>query len=60
MKYEYTRIDLMHLLMFPELRNWLDGQADVEYREDYQCYFIRKDTQTHTWLALTYGELLES
>lgn len=58
MKYQYARIDLIDLLFQPEVRRWLDLQPDVEYREDYQCYFVRTDTEAYTWLALKHGALI--
>jgi hypothetical protein len=60
MKYEYLRIDLLRLLPYGLDADWLHQQPDVEYREDYQCFFILKGSKTHTLAALKYGDIFEN
>ena len=59
MKYTYIRIDEMTLFNYPRLVLWLQDQPDVEHREDYLCWFVRAGSKTHTWLAVTYPEVLK-
>lgn len=62
---DYIRIDMIKLLLSnidhdPKgALEFLETAPDVEYRHDYQCFFIKRDTPTHSWLALMYGELFE-
>ncbi len=59
MKYEYVRIDVFRLFTKEKDFSWLHEQADCEYREDYQCFFILKGSRTHTLAALKYGDIFE-
>lgn len=59
MKYTYLRIDDLVLMELPRIRDWLQDQPDAEYREDYQCWFVLVGSQTHTWLAIRYPEVLK-
>lgn len=59
MKYEYVRIDLFSLLQYGTDVDWFHKQSDCEWRDDYQCFFILKGSQTHTLAALRYGDVFE-
>lgn len=65
MNYEYIRIDMIKLLLSniehdPKgALEFLEQAPDVEYRHDYQCFFILRNSPTHTWLALMHGELFD-
>jgi len=62
---DYVRIDMVKLLLSniehdPKgALEYLETASDVEWRHDYQCFFIRKGTLTHSWLALKHGELFD-
>jgi hypothetical protein len=65
MKYEYIRIDMLKVILSniehdtENPLNYLRSAPDVEWRDDYQCYFILKGSPTHSWIAMKYGELLD-
>lgn len=59
MKYEYVRIDLMRLIEYGAEANWLHTAPNSEYREDYQCFFVLKNSATHTMAALKYGDVFD-
>lgn len=55
---EYLRIDdltLIELNVSARDWVWLNQLPDVEYRNDYCCHFVLKDTQSHTAIALKFG-----
>lgn len=67
MKYEYVRIDVIRLVNicngitndYWTETNWLHSQPNCEFRSDYQCFFILKDSTTHTMAALKYGDIFD-
>jgi len=59
MKYEYVRIDDFRLISLGIRANWLHGLPDVEYREDYSCFFVRKGSRSHTAIVMKYGDIFE-
>jgi hypothetical protein len=65
MKLEYIRIDLMQLLIdhlgqaSTSAFDYLRTAPDCEYREDYQCFFVLVGSQTYSWIALKYPELIK-
>ena len=67
MKYEYLRVDVLSIVnvshstgteLFDNL-NWFQTQPDVEWRPDYQCFYILKGSHTHTLAALKYGDIFD-
>ena len=54
-KYEYLRIDELRVISMGIDAEWLRQQPDVEYREDYLCWFVLKGSRTHTIITLRYG-----
>lgn len=54
---EYLRIDSYQLLLRGISAEWLMNQKDCEWRSDYQCWFILKNSATHTLVALKYGDI---
>ena len=62
MKYEYIKISKLRLLLLEMEFDYevLSNLPDVEYRQDYQCYFLLKGSKTHTWLAMRHPELFSS
>jgi hypothetical protein len=66
MKYEYVRIDMIKVIMTnieqddSNALDFLKTASDCEYREDYQCFFVRRATPTYTWLAVKYPELIDA
>ena len=59
-KLEYLRIDdytLMSRSIPPEDWVWLNSLADVEYRQDYCCHFVLKNSHSHTIIALRLGDI---
>lgn len=66
MKHEYVRIDMLKVIITnidtesSDCLDFLKTAMDCEYREDYQCFFVRKSTPTYTWLAVKYPELLNA
>jgi hypothetical protein len=59
MKLEYLRIDDFRLISLGIRANWLHSLPDVEYREDYLCFFVLKGSKSHTAIALKYGDIFE-
>ena len=59
MKLEYVRVDSFSLLLRGISAKWFSQQSDCEWREDYQCFFILKNSKTHTMAALKYGDIFE-
>jgi hypothetical protein len=67
MKYEYLRVDVLRLVSICQgitedywtTTNWFQTQPDVEWRPDYQCFFILKGSPTHTMIAMKYGDIFE-
>ena len=69
MKLEYARIDLLNVInastfglvtgtdTYQNNTKWLKGLPDVEYREDYQCFFVLKGSPSHTAIALKLGDI---
>jgi hypothetical protein len=65
MKYEYIRIDMVKLIL-SNIENdpngaleYLEQAPDAEWRNDHQCFFIPKGSQTHIWLAMKHGEIFD-
>jgi hypothetical protein len=70
-KLEYARIDLLTLINVSQFGmtsldrphtydsnlQWLQGLSDVEYREDYQCFFVLKGSPSHTAIAMKLGDV---
>lgn len=59
MKYQYLRIDYMVVINLGLEANWLHGLADVEWRDDYQCFFVRSGTPSHTAIVMKYGDVFQ-
>lgn len=59
MKLEYVRIDDFRLISLGIRANWLHSLPDVEYREDYCCFFVLKASASHTAIAMKYGDIFE-
>jgi hypothetical protein len=58
-KYEYLRIDELRVISMGIDAEWLRCQPDIEYREDYLCWFVLKGSRTHTLIALKYGDCFD-
>lgn len=58
-QYRYARIDMMRLIDLNVLLDWLHTADDCEWREDYQCFFVRIGSPTYTWLSLQYRQIFE-
>ena len=70
-KLEYARIDVLSIINVSQFGmtsldrphtydsnlQWLQGLADVEYREDYQCFFVLKGSPSHTAIAIKLGDV---
>ena len=60
MTYLYARLDAMRCMNWTaEELNWLRHAPDVEYREDYLCWFIRRESKTYTYLVLKHGNIFD-
>lgn len=67
MNLEYLRIDLISLVNIAhgearalmDVINWFHSLGDVEYRNDYQCFFVLKGSPAHTMIALKYGDVFD-
>ena len=58
-KYEYLRIDDFRLISLGIRANWLLSLPDVEYRNDYLCFFVLKGSKSHTAIVMKYGDIFE-
>lgn len=38
---------------------WLKNLPEVEYRDDYQCFFVQKGTASHTAIAMKFGDIFD-
>jgi hypothetical protein len=38
---------------------WLKNLPDVEYRDDYQCFFVLKASPSHTAIAVKLGDVFD-
>lgn len=55
---EYLRIDDLTLINLKTSANdwcWLNQLPDVEYRRDYCCHFVLKNSPSHTAIAIKFG-----
>jgi hypothetical protein len=72
MKLEYKRIDVLSIIeissfgmvtdkphTYQNNLGWLQGLDDVEYREDYQCFFVLKGSPSHTAIAIKLGDVFD-
>ncbi len=62
MKLEYMRIDDFRLLSLKFSANewtWLYNLPDVEYRNDYCCFFVLKGSRSHTQIVMKYGDIFD-
>lgn len=59
MKYEYLRIDDFRLISLGIGVNWLISLPQVEYREDYLCFFVQAGSPSHTAIVMKYGDIFE-
>lgn len=59
MKLEYLRIDDFRLISLGIGARWLHKLPDVEYREDYNCFFVLKASKSHTAIVMKYGDIFE-
>lgn len=72
MKLEYKRIDVLKVIdvsssnlteyrphTYQSNLDWLKSLSDVEYREDYQCFFVLKGSSSHTAIAMKLGDVFE-
>ena len=72
MKLEYKRIDVLKVIdltssnlteynpeRYQSNLDWLKSLSDVEYREDYQCFFVLKGSSSHTAIAMKLGDVFE-
>lgn len=71
MKLEYMRIDVLNIIeisqfdltsldrphTYDDNLAWLQALPDVEYRDDYQCFFVLKGSPSHTAIALKFGDV---
>jgi hypothetical protein len=39
--------------------DWLKALPDVEYRDDYQCFFVLKGSPSHTAIAMKLGDVFD-
>jgi hypothetical protein len=58
-QYEYMRIDDFRLISLGIRAKWLHSLPDVEYREDYSCFFVLKGSKSHTLIAIKFGDIFE-
>ena len=70
-KLEYARIDVLNIIQvsrfgmtsldrphtYDDNLQWLQSLADVEYREDYQCFFVLKGSPSHTAIVMKLGDV---
>ena len=73
MKLEYARIDVLSIInvsqfgmttldrphTYDDNLEWLHGLADVEYRHDYQCFFVLKGSPSYTAIAMKLGDVFD-
>ena len=72
MKLEYKRIDLLRLIELSSFGlttdkphtydsniEWLKNLSDVEYRDDYQCFFVLNASPSHTAIAMKFGDIFD-
>lgn len=72
-KLEYMRIDVLSIIEVSQFGltsldrshtyesnlQWLQSLADVEYRDDYQCFFVLKGSSSHTAIAMKLGDVFD-
>ena len=72
MKLQYKRIDVLSLIQISSFGlttdkphtydsnlQWLKNLSDVEYREDYQCFFVLEGSPSHTAIAMKLGDIFD-
>jgi hypothetical protein len=71
MKYKYARIDLLTIIelstfglisdndTYTPTIEWIKGLSDVEYRDDYQCFFVLKGSKSHTAITMKLGDVFD-
>lgn len=72
MKLEYMRIDVLSIInisrfgmasggphTYDSNLQWLKNLPDVEYRDDYQCFFVLKASPSHTAIAVKLGDVFD-
>lgn len=59
MKLKYLRIDDFRLISLGIRANWLMTLPQVEYREDYCCFFVQAGSPSHTAIVMKYGDIFE-
>jgi hypothetical protein len=72
MKLEYMRIDLLRIInisnfglvsdnshTYDDNLKWIRELSDVEYRHDYQCFFVLKGSPSHTAIAMKLGDIFD-
>jgi hypothetical protein len=69
MTYEYARIDVLSIISistfgmatgndtYQSNLQWIKGLPDVEYRHDYQCFFVLKGSPSHTAIVMKLGDV---
>ena len=71
MTYEYARIDVLSIISqsrfgmtsldrphtYEDNLQWIKGLPDVEYRHDYQCFFVLKGSPSHTAIVMKLGDV---
>ena len=72
-KLEYKRIDVLSIIEISQFGmtsldrphtyesnlQWLQALPDVEYRHDYQCFFVLKGSPSHTAIAMKLGDVFD-
>jgi hypothetical protein len=72
MKSEYLRIDMLTIIglsrfglvsggvhTYDDNLDWLKALPQVEYRHDYQCFFVEKGSPSHTAIAMKFGDIFD-
>lgn len=55
----YLRIDDLRLISLGIQARWLFSLPEVEYREDYLCFFVQVGSPSHTAIVMKYGDIFE-
>jgi len=72
-KLEYARIDMLTLINVSQFGmttldrphtydsniQWIKNLPDVEYREDYQCFFVLKGSPSQTAIVMKLGDIFD-
>jgi hypothetical protein len=73
MKCEYLRVDVLRILelshfglinsnnsiRYDSNLQWLQSLPNVEYRQDYECFFVLKGSPSHTAIAMKLGDIFD-